>query len=142
MSPNISCSVAVDIVGGPELSITQNIAVDAYDRIDAVVPATTPGVGGAASTPGKAKLEVQPGGTGQVQFLLITSSVYDSDLTFKVDGEPADPDNRVLDAPLFLMGAGTVSMLASTQKNFEFSNDITPPTAASIVIFVGRKATS
>ncbi len=140
MSPNISCSLAVEITGGPEIAITPSVVVDAYDRIDAVIPATTPGPGGGASTPGKATLDVQPGTAGKVQFLLITSSVYDSKLTYKVDDKPADPDNQVLDAPLFLMGAGAVSLLGSTQKKFKFANDITPATSASIVIFVGRKA--
>ncbi|MGH8071777.1 MAG: hypothetical protein ACRERE_42390 [Candidatus Entotheonellia bacterium] len=45
--------------------------------------------GGDDQTLGMATVEVQPGSAGQVKFLMITSSLYDVNLTYSVDGGAA-----------------------------------------------------
>lgn len=133
MTQSLTWSLKVAVVNGPQFSETKNLTFDAYDKIDVVVPKATDG---ATPTPGAATVEVQPGGTGQVQFLLLTSSVYDAKLTFTVDGGSAIK----LDAPLILGGAGLVAMLGETQKEFAFSNAIAPAAPTVVSILVGRKA--
>ena len=135
MSQSLSWSLTVAVINGPQFSEAQALTFDAYDKIDVVVPAATGG--GNNPTPGAATVEVQPGGAGQVQFLLLTSSVYHAKLTFKVDGGSA----ITLDAPLMLGGAGVSALLGPTQKQFAFSNTITPAAPAIVSILVGRKAT-
>ena len=86
--------------------------------------------------PGKATIEVQPGGSGQVKFLMITSGIYDPKLTYHVDGDiPIQPD-----APQLLAGNGAVGLVGPTQRQFVFTNGTGKP--ASIEILVGRKATT
>jgi hypothetical protein len=108
MSEKINWTLNVQVVGGPKISASQTLIVDAYDKIDVVIP------GGDSTTPGTATVEVQPGGSGQVQFLLITSSLYDANLTYSVDGGSAIQ----LDAPQLLMGNGAIGLLGSTQNQF------------------------
>jgi hypothetical protein len=134
MSQSLSWSLDVAVINGPQFSQSQAATFDAYDKIDVVVPAAGAGNN---PPPGAATVEVQPGGAGQVQFLLLTSSVYDPLLTFKVDGGAAVK----FDAPLLLAGAGAVALLGATQKQFAFSNALSPATAVTVSILVGRKAT-
>ncbi|HEV2860970.1 MAG TPA: hypothetical protein VGX48_08195 [Pyrinomonadaceae bacterium] len=130
MAGKIDWSFNVVVAGGPKFSASRSIQVDAYDKVDALVPKK--GEGGA----GAATVGVQPGGEGKVQFLLITSSVYDDKLTFKVDGG----SEVKLDEPQLLVGDGAVRLLNQTQKEFVFKNDIDPPADASVQILAGRKS--
>jgi hypothetical protein len=134
MSQGLTWSLDVAVVNGPHFSEAQALTFDAYDKIDVVVPAATN-----ATTAGTATVEVQPGGAGQVQYLLLMSSMYDdkAKLTFKVDGGSA----ITLDAPLMLGSAGVVALLGPTQKQFAFSNLISPAAPVTVSILVGRKAT-
>jgi hypothetical protein len=133
MSQGLTWSLDVAVVNGPHFSEAQALTFDAYDKIDVVVPAATN-----ATTAGTATVEVQPGGTGRVQFLLLQSSVYKPELTFKVDGGSTI---ITLDAPLMLGSAGVVALLGPTQKQFAFSNLISPAAPVTVCILVGRKAT-
>jgi hypothetical protein len=132
MPEMISWTLNVQVVGGPKLSASRTIEVEAYDMIKVVVP------GGDNTTPGTATVDVQPGGTDQVKFLMISSSVYDAKLTYKVDGG----QDVKLDAFQLLMGNGAVDLLGTTQKQFAFSNKAGVDKTASIEILVGRKATT
>jgi len=132
MSEKINWTLNVQVVGGPKISASKTMTVDAYDKIEVIIP------GGDDATPGAATVEVQPGGSDQVQFMLITSSVYDAKLTYSVDGG----SSIKLDAPHLLMGSGAVGLLGSTQQQFAFSNSAGTDKEASIEILVGRKATT
>jgi hypothetical protein len=143
MSQSLTWSFDVAVSNGPRFSASQALTFDAYDRIDIVVPAATAqgnDQGGQNdATAGTATVEVQPGGQDRVQFLLITSSVYDGALTLEVDGrEPA----LTLDAPILLSGPGAVRLLGQTQNKFKFTNNLQPFTPATVSILVGRKATA
>src|SRR4051794_4376857 len=126
MSHVINYTLDVHIQNGPALSIAQSTSVDAYDSISVVIP------DGAADE----SVDVQPGGAGQVAFLLVTSSQYGPKLTYKVNStSTAIP----LDTQLLLAGAGAVGLLGGAPNKLKFSNALGAP--ASIQILVGRKVT-
>jgi len=122
MPEKINWTLNVQVVGGPKISASDTLEVEAYDKIEAVIP-----------TGGSATVNVQPG-TG-AQFLLITASSY-ANMTYEVD---ASGTTVTLDGPHVLIGAGAVGLLGSTQNKFKFSNggseDVT------VDILVGRDAT-
>ena len=126
MPNNISGVLTIRIVDGPQVSVPYQLEVEAYDKIDIELPATNPST---------ATVKIQPG--DQAQLLLITSSLYNADLTYKVDGSGSPIP---LDGPLFLVGEGAVSLLGATQQEFKFTNKTSEP--ASITILVGRNAVS
>ena len=122
MPEKINWTLNVQVVGGPKVSASDTLDVEAYDKIEAVIPAG-----------GSATIDVQPG-TG-AQFLLITAGSY-ADMTYEVDSSGT---TVTLDGPHVLIGSGAVGLLGSTQNQFEFSNaggeDVT------VDILVGRDAT-
>jgi hypothetical protein len=131
VSEQIHWTLNVQIVGGPKLSASRTETVDAYDKITVDVPAKT------GDDPGQATVEVQPGGAGQVRFLLIQSSVYadaDEGLTYSVGGDPILLDNLQI-----LTGAGAVGLLGAAPQTVTFSNALAQ--VASIQILVGRNVT-
>jgi hypothetical protein len=131
MPGKIDWSFNVVVAGGPKFSASRSVQVDAYDKVDATVPKKE------GTTAGTATVNVQPSGEGKVQFLLITASVYDDKLTYKVDGGATDIK---LDEPQVLVGDGAVRLLNATQKQFVFKNEIDPPADAAIQILAGRNA--
>jgi hypothetical protein len=128
----IHWTLNVQVVGGPKISRSRTETVDAYDKITVDVPPQADG------NPGRATVEVQPGGVGQVRFLLIESSVYDAeDLTY---GVSVDATPIALDTLQVLIGAGVVGLLGAAPQTMTFSNKLTQ--VAAIQILVGRDATS
>lgn len=128
MPGKIDWSFNVAVAGGPKFSATRSVQVDAYDKVDATIPKKD------GTTPGTKTIDVQPGGEGKVQILLITSSVYDDKLTYKVDGG----SDIKLDEPQLLVGDGIVGLLNKTQKQFVFKNELDPAADATVQILVGR----
>ena len=80
MPEQIQWTFNIQAVGGPRKAASQTIEVEAYDKIQVTVDGDTGG------GPGVKTVEVQPGGTGQVRFLLVTAGSYDPPLIYKVDG--------------------------------------------------------
>lgn len=130
MPGKIDWTVSVTVAGGPKVSLARSLDVDAYDKVDVTIPKA----GGPAGS-NVVKVSVQPSAAGKVQFLLITSSVYDDKLTYKVDGGAAEIK---LDEPQLLGGDGLVALLGNTQNEFEFKNEVDPPKDAAVQILVGR----
>ena len=131
MPEKINWGVSVQIVGGPKIAASQTVSVDAYDKIEVVV---------ADGTDGK-EVQVQPGGAGQVQFLLIGSNKYDAALTYSVNAPEANQDDRIkLDALQVLIGEGAVGLLGDSPQTLYFYNHVGQD--AAIQILVGRKATT
>ncbi len=125
MSETIKWSFKAQVSSGPSLLLSDEITVDAYDKIDVSIPAST-------TTP--LTIEVQPGeGTA---FLLITADSYKG-LTYGV-GETSTPSIE-LDGPHLLIGSGAVGLLVNTPDALRFTN--TEATDAKISILVGRDAT-
>jgi hypothetical protein len=130
VSEQIHWTLNVQIVGGPKLSASRTETVDAYDKITVDVPAAQ-----TEANPGTAAVQVQPGGAGQVRFLLIQSSVYDAEkLTYRVGDATIHLDNLQV-----LTGAGAVGLLGAAPQTVTFSNALAQ--VASIQIIVGRDAT-
>jgi hypothetical protein len=128
MSQKINWTLTVQVAGGPKLAASQEITVDAYDKIDVTVPS------GATDH----DVEIQPGGAGQVKLLLISSDQYDADLTYKVNVGTADAVK--LDAQQLLTGDGAVGLLGAPPEKLLLSNGL--DTDAAVQILVGRKATT
>jgi hypothetical protein len=82
-------------------------------------------------------VDLQPGGAGQVQFLLINATSYGDGLTFKVNGS-GNPSHALNDA-LVLTGAGAVELLGFPPNQLLFSNSLA--SAVTVSILVGRLAT-
>jgi hypothetical protein len=132
MATSMTATIKIQVSGGITSSVSHTVTpLDAFDRITVTVPA------GAAGNPASLPVEVQPGGDDQVQFLLVTASVYDPKLTYSVDGGAADV---VLDAPHLLLGTGAVGLLDSAPGKLTFKNELEEDVAVEIL--VGRKATT
>lgn len=121
----INVTLTVQVVEGPSIAAIRTIDVDAYDKIQVTIEA------GAA---GK-KVEVQPGGAGRVQLLVITSSEFGELLTYKVNGAG---DDVILDAEQVFMGDGGVGLLGAVPETLFFTNGLAND--VDVVILVGRNA--
>ncbi len=133
MSENISWSFDVQVSGGPKISASQSIAIEAYDSIKVTVLGTAQGTADSDK-----EVEVQPGAvSGQVSFLAITSNRYDSNLTYEVNSIGSGV--IALDKPLILAGQGAVGLLDPAPTRLFFSSNIAEN--AEINILVGRDAT-
>lgn len=123
----INVTLSVQVVEGPSIAATRTIDVDAYDKIQVRIEQ------GAA---GKV-VEVQPGGAGRVQLLVITSSEFSELLTYKVNNAGADV---ILDAEQVFMGDGGVSLLGAVPETLAFTNALAND--VDVVILVGRNASA
>lgn len=158
MAETINWTVDIQVSGGPRISQSRRLLVEAYDKIDVEVPAAEPVAAAPGTfTPGRADVQVQPGGAGQVQFLVISSSVYSDQLVYRVNTPtapvpppPVVPGPTTTGVPLdelqLLIGTGAVGLLAEPPQTLYFSNRIWDAALnqgqiASIQIFVGRDAT-
>lgn len=123
---NIALKLEASVAGGPSQSVSQSISVEAYDvvRVELIdsAPETTVEIGT---------------GTGDLLFLLVTSSSYGSALSYKINatGNPS----HALDAPLQLTGSGAVGLLGFPPTSLLFTNTL--GTNATVEILVGRDAT-
>ena len=126
----INLALNVQVVGGPKVLISKSQSVEAYDKIEVVIDTGVP----------EKTVEIQPGGTTQVSFLLIESSVYSSDLEYVVsEGESNNSSAITLDQPHVYFGIGAVSALGVAPKTLKFTNN--SGKQAAIGILVGRDAT-
>jgi hypothetical protein len=123
---NITWKLDTSVAGGPSQSVARSVAVEAYDKVVVEVidgdPETTVEIGAA---------------TGDVLFLLVTSSRYGADLTYKINdtGNPT----HALDGPLQVAGLGAVGLLGFPPTSLLFTNAL--GANATVEILVGRDAT-
>jgi hypothetical protein len=129
MAVKITWSLNLQVAGGPKITGTDTLEVDAYDTIEVTVPKKT-------GTDGTAIVEVQPLAADKVKLLIIQSSVY-KDMTYAVDGGATGVK---LDAQQLFIGAGAIGLLGTGgPKKITFTNASTT-TEALVQILVGRKA--
>lgn len=126
MPETVVLAVEVTVAGGPKVSLNRTVTVDAYDKINVAVPDGSSDL----------EVELQPGGAGQVRFLLVSSSQYGDTLTYKVNGGAV---SHVLDQPHLLTGRGAVAMLAAAPTTLAFDNGLGDD--AQIQVLIGRDAT-
>jgi len=127
----ITWTVKAEIANGPSFSKSTNMTVEAYEKIDVVIPA------------GGQDVEVTVDGGG-LQFLAIRVDTPSplpapSQLKYAVNDAAADP--VALDQAVQLMvGEGLIGLLgANPLESLFFSNDAAGD--ATISILVGRDAT-
>lgn len=135
MAHTIQWSSSIKISGGPQISFSKSVKVEAYDVIQVTIIGTDT-TGGPDTDK---EVEIQPGSTsGQVTFLAITSDRYDADLTYTVND--SGNSSIALDEPHVLVGQGAVGLLdpASSPTSLFFSSNISEN--AEIQILVGRDA--
>lgn len=131
MPEKINWSLNVQVVGGPMIVESQTTEVEAYDKILLTVET------------GKTdkEVDVQPGGSGQVQLLMINlinpNQYKDAPVTYKVNDTAAG--SIELDAPQLLIGKGAVGLLDPAPTKLFFSNNLNED--AAIQILVGRHVT-
>ena len=125
MTETIVLTISADVALGPKLKESRKLAVDAYDKISVDVPDQQ-----------TLDVEVQPGGAGSIQLLVVTSSVYGADLKYTVN---ADATDHVLDQPHVLVGTGSVGLFGQEPEKLVFDNKTGQD--AQIQILVGRDAT-
>jgi hypothetical protein len=126
VAETIKYSLNFQVVGGTSVPISSEIVVDAYAKIQVAVPA------GATDL----TINLQPDGANLAKFLLIKSSAYGDDLTYKVNTSTTP---IILDGPHVFIGNGAVSILDSSPTKLLFSNDLTDD--VTIDILLGRDAT-
>jgi len=128
MPEKINWTLSAQVIGGPKISVAKTMDVDAYDKIHVSIDAKAT----------DAEVEIQPGGSGQVQFLLISADQYNDKVSYKVNDE-ASTTIILLDGPHLLIGSGAVGLLDEAPTSLFFSNDL--DSNVSIDILVGRDAT-
>ena len=126
MTESINWSLNVQVIGGPKVMASDTKEIEAYDKIEVSIEAET----------ADKEVEIQPGGAGRIQFLLIKSDTYSEDLTYKVNELTKIIK---LDALQVFIGNGAVELLTEPPEKLVFTNDLTNP--VSIEILVGRMAT-
>jgi hypothetical protein len=133
MPTNISWKLSVEIPSGPNIIVGNTVQADAYDRIEVKVPDST-------ASPTATTVDVQPGAAGKVKLLLIRSTKYGDNLTYKVH-DNTTPE-RVLNDTVFLVGAGSLDLLEDTAAPLD-KLLVTNTTGQDVVleIIVGRSAT-
>ena len=126
--PNINWQFQAAIPGGPSVLLNQpSITVAAYDVAAVDIPAGSSNF----------DIPIQPSSsTGDVIFLVVSSSVYDPGINYTVDALTAA---HVLDGPHVLLGGGAVSFLNSSAppQALKFNNTLTKDINVQVV--VGRK---
>lgn len=126
MTEKINWTINAQVVGGPRIQEVKELEIEAYDKITVTIEAQE----------NDKAVDIQPGGAGQVRFLMLTSSRYE-DVTYKVNTGTSVVN---LDAPLFLVGEGAVGLLSPALKTLVFTNDHASEDV-SIQVLVGRDAT-
>lgn len=131
MSKKIDWKFDIQVEEGPKIAESKSITVEAYDLI---------GVSVADGAAGE-DVQVQPGGAGQVQVLIIKSNKYSTDLSYSVNAAEADPDKRIkLDGLQVFIGKEMVGLLDSAPQTLFFYNSMGE--TVHIQILVGRNATT
>ena len=132
MPTNISWKLDVEIQSGPNISVTNTVQADAYDRIEVNIPDST-------AHPTPTTVDVQPGAAGQIKLLLIRSTRYGNNLKYKVHDN--NTPERVLNDAVFLVGAGSLDLLEDANAPLD-KLLVTNTTGQDVVleIIVGRSA--
>ena len=128
MPETIVVTVSAEATAGPKLKETRALTVDGYDKLSVAVPDGTSGL----------EVELQPGGAGSIQLLVVSSNVYGDGLTYTVN---TGTTTHALDQPHVLVGKGSVGLYGSEPTKLVFANALGAGKDAQIQILVGRDAT-
>jgi len=124
---NINWQFQAAIPGGPAFTLNlPNVSVDGYDVVAVTIPA-----GKTLAVP------IQPSSpSGDVVFLVVSSSQYDPGLTYTVDAVGVA---HAVDGPHLLVGSGAVGLVngAASPQTLTFDNTLANDIDVQVV--VGRK---
>jgi hypothetical protein len=136
----IDRTLNVNIPGGPNISASNRMDIEAYDMIEVEIP-------GEATDK---KVQIIPGDNSEIRFLLIKTDTWSDSagttLKYKVnDGTDTSPAID-LDAPVHLfVGPGNVRVLGYSPNNLLFTNQLKDEKnefiPVSVQVLVGRDAT-
>lgn len=131
--PDIRMNLKINIEGGQSFSIDHTEAAEAYDGIDVVINH------GAVNK----VVQLQPGESSQITLLVIQSSLYGPEITFKAnDGEANDSDAEVALTAQQIYAKGAADLFGVPVRALKFSNtNVAVDKDARIRIFVARDAT-
>ncbi len=122
----IKYSVDIQVAGGPRLNFSDTLDVEAYGRIEVVIPG--------ADADAETVVDVQPGAEpGAVKLLLVKARPASDSITFDNGGADVGLKNPVL------LTGGAVGLLADVPEQLTFKNGTGAD--ATVMIFVGRDAT-
>jgi hypothetical protein len=121
MPEKIAWSMSARVDGGPQISINEILEVEAYEKVNVILPGQK-----------KTTIEVQQS-EGLARLILIAPDKYEK-LHFSVDG--GSP--IALDHPIMLVGEGAVNLLGKKQNVLEFNNE--NPDNVSVMMLVAGKA--
>ena len=131
MPEKLNIALNMQIVGGPNISISMARDIEAYDKLEVTITA------GASDV----EVEVQPSAEGQVGFFMIglkDDKHYGTEVSYKVNNTGGD--SVTLDAPHVLIGHGAVGLMKlQAPLKLYFSN--THPEDIAVQALVGRDAT-
>ena len=129
--PTVKYSFSLSVAGGPHLVVDSNsISAEATDSIDVSIASADP----------ELTVEIQPSALGKVHVILIESSLYSEDLTFKFSDGTTDSADLTIDSPQFHTN-GSLALLGSinpTQMKISLGGT---GLEANISVFVARNAT-
>jgi len=125
---SMSWSATLQVSGSPAVSVIRPpITVEAVDRIEAVI---APGEQDKA-------VAVQPGAIAAIHVLLVKSSLYSKNLSFKANDGATDSTAIVLDSPQLFSGGG-LAAIKIAPRSLKFSNS--GPDVATVEVIVVRNA--
>jgi hypothetical protein len=131
MSKKLNWAVNIQVAGGPTISTSDTMEVEAYDVIQTTI----------ADQANNQEVQVQPGPLASVRFVLITADSYSDELTYTVNDGAADGATDVkLDGLQLLIGQGAGDLLQKAPAKLAFTNKAGK--AIGVTILVGRKATA
>jgi hypothetical protein len=126
MPETIVVTVNADVASGPKLKESRTLDVDAYDKITVAVPDGTSDL----------EVDLQPGGVGSIQVLIVKSTAYGDALKYTVN---ADATDHVLDQPHVLIGTGSVGLFGEEPTKLVFDNAL--GSDVQVQILIARDAT-
>lgn len=127
----VTYTVGVQVSGGPQLNIPRTVEVEAFDKIEIVVP------------PGTDKtVDLQPSAAAKIALLVIKSEPQDEKVTFIVKGATDSPELTLKEPHVFVNDAVTLLTVAEP-KSIKIANKFAAGDAskkAAIEILVARRA--
>jgi len=121
----------IQVEGGPRISISKDVEIEAYDVIEVMVPKK-----------GKAVAGIQPNALEDVRLVslrLKNEAHYSGEVSYSVHDDVTDAKKRIkLDAAQFLVGSGAVGLLGNIPDKLFFYNSL--DNDVDVQVLVGRIA--
>jgi hypothetical protein len=99
-------TLSVQIPTGPSVSVAWTVKADAYDRASVTVAHGQTG-----------KLQLQPGAAPNVLLMVLTSTDYSGNVTYKLNGTA-----MAIKGPQIVAGSGLVNSLPAPPQTITFDN--------------------